>query len=817
MRLRPGKSALSENPIIFGAVQYAPLNLKRLIPRRVVEFIRRVLSPRSSSPTPPASAPGELQRDPTFDWLSPFFASAGLDGEPSAIFTALRAAGYPVYETPAAAERIARIVRSSELFDGQSYRSLIPRLGDLDPALHYVIVGERTGFAPSEHFDPAYYNERNPNLGRSCLLAHYVTHGKRQTRRPISVASTIALDTSRIDPKRETILVVSHEATRTGGPILAYNIVKRLSPQYNVVTVLLSGGSIVTAFATVSSAVIGPLQRKDWHPVEMDYIVRKLLRHFQFSYALVNSIDARQMMKPLSYSFVPVVALIHEFASHLKPPGEMALALGWATEVVFSAERVLESVRAESPYIQDYRLHVLPQGPSELPPVEAQNRTPIQNAVQSGIRPAGHESDFVMLGCGTISPRKGVDLFLACATAVLKRQSARRFRFVWIGQPPPKDVDRGYSRKLRRYISRCGISGTVAIFDEVADLEPAYRQADAFFLSSRLDPLPNVAIDSALHELPVVCFAECSGIADILKTDPTAAASVVAKLDIEAAANLILELSANEEKRRAIGRAARQLALARFDMDAYVTRLVDIGQDARQIMQQRREDFATIERDDSFDAVGFLGPNYPTTGREDAINMFVAEAAIPKAGHYFHYRRPSPGFHPHVYAFENKNRYDAGLINPFAHFIRSGKPGGPWKSEVISPVGQDGETTPSPALTVGLHVHFHYPELCGELLAMVSANRARCDLLLTTNSARKARTLARETANYRRGNVEITTIPNRGRDIGSFLTGLGRRVVQQYDVLGHLHSKRSLFLTDRLIGERWRQFIWSNSSVRNSQ
>ena len=97
-----------------------------------------------------------------------------------------------------------------------------------------------------QRFDPAYYNDRNPNLGRSCLLAHYVRHGKRQGRRPISVAATMTIDTSRIDPKRETILVVSHEATRTGAPILAYNIVKRLSPQYNVVTVLLSGGNIVS-------------------------------------------------------------------------------------------------------------------------------------------------------------------------------------------------------------------------------------------------------------------------------------------------------------------------------------------------------------------------------------------------------------------------------------------------------------------------------------------------------------------------------------------------------------------------------------------
>ncbi|HTL28726.1 MAG TPA: rhamnan synthesis F family protein, partial [Tepidisphaeraceae bacterium] len=335
----------------------------------------------------------------------------------------------------------------------------------------------------------------------------------------------------------------------------------------------------------------------------------------------------------------------------------------------------------------------------------------------------------------------------------------------------------------------------------------AYKQADAFFLSSRLDPLPNVAIDSMLRELPVICFADCSGIADILRADAGAGATVVPKLNVAAAADLIVDLAADEGKRREIGRASRALARAKFDMDAYVMQLDEIGRNARPIMRQRREDFATIERDDSFDVTGFLGPNYPTSTRDEAINMFVAEAAIPKAGKYFHYRRPSAGFHPHAYAYENRERYDASLINPFAHFLRSGKPDGPWKSDVILPSREAGETTQS--VRVGLHVHFHYPELYSELSAMIAANRSRCDLLLTTNSVRKARALEKESAGYKGGDVRIMTIPNRGRDIGAFITGLGESI-KQYDVIGHLHSKRSLFLTDRAIGERWRQFIWAN-------
>src|ERR1043165_5941154 len=86
LRLRPGKNALSENPIIFGAVQYAPLNLKRAIPRPLVEFIRRLLSPRNSRAAVTTPAPTEPFRDPGLDWLGPFFSSVGLQGDPAAIF-----------------------------------------------------------------------------------------------------------------------------------------------------------------------------------------------------------------------------------------------------------------------------------------------------------------------------------------------------------------------------------------------------------------------------------------------------------------------------------------------------------------------------------------------------------------------------------------------------------------------------------------------------------------------------------------------------------------------------------------------------------
>jgi glycosyltransferase involved in cell wall biosynthesis len=817
MWLERARAVLSGPALWRRAVERVPPSAKRLVPLWLKLSLRKLLTrqvdPFSNYvfPEPVADIDPVLKEQAA--WLRPYFGSVGLTDEPTAIVLSLQAQGYPIAVKRAEAERVAQAVRASGLFDADFYRVNAGDIGGLDPALHYAVVGEREGIAPSDRFDPEYYAERYPDLRRSLklLLLHHAVSGPAEGRRGTSIAAELSYDRGKIDLRRETVLVIAHEASRTGAPVLGYNIVKQLRAKYNVVTLLLAGGEIAAAFEEASSAVVGPLRRKEWHAVEAKHLVRRLLSAYRPSYAIANSIDTRIMMKPLSSAFVPVVALVHEFASYLEPKGEMGRALGWATQSVFSAERVLQSARSEYPSLDNYNLHVLPQGPVEVPVAQAKEPTDTKQLIEHAMRPPGWEDAFVVLGCGTVYSRKGVDLFIATTAAIAARKPTRRIRFVWIGQRLPPEFDHGYFARLVKQIRRLGVGDSVAIVEQVTDLEPAYALADAFFLSSRLDPLPNVAIDSLLRGLPIVCFENCSGIADILLHDPVARRGVVPELDVEAAANLVSLLATDKAGHREIAAASRALAEKTFSMERYIARLDEIGRDSMELMRQRQQDFATIAADDSFDAVGFVGPYEEVRKREDAIRLFIGQAAMlgttrqPTVN--FYYRRPCPGFHPQIYAHENRDRYDVTRVNPLAQFIRSGKPEGPWTHQVIGP---DAGAPGAADLKAALHVHFHYPELCSELLEMLAWNRTRCDLLLTTNTRRKVWALKRATASYKGGDVHIVMIPNRGRDIGAFLSGVDPATVAKYDVIGHLHSKRSKFLNDRFVGERWRRFIWRN-------
>jgi lipopolysaccharide biosynthesis protein len=117
--------------------------------------------------------------------------------------------------------------------------------------------------------------------------------------------------------------------------------------------------------------------------------------------------------------------------------------------------------------------------------------------------------------------------------------------------------------------------------------------------------------------------------------------------------------------------------------------------------------------------------------------------------------------------------------------------------------------TPAKPPRIALHSHFHYEALAGDFISRLEQNELSCDLFLSTNTEEKAERLRKAFRRYK-GSLEIEVVPNRGRDIGPFVTAFGTRMVEGgYDLVGHVHGKRSLGV-DAAMGEAWRHFLWEN-------
>jgi lipopolysaccharide biosynthesis protein len=116
-----------------------------------------------------------------------------------------------------------------------------------------------------------------------------------------------------------------------------------------------------------------------------------------------------------------------------------------------------------------------------------------------------------------------------------------------------------------------------------------------------------------------------------------------------------------------------------------------------------------------------------------------------------------------------------------------------------------------PSLRLAIHGHFHYTDNFLDFLGALAVNEQPADLFLTTTSEAAARYLQTASASYFKGRVLVEIMPNIGRDVGPFIALLETRL-SAYDVVGHMHGKRSAhtFHYDPELGNRWRNFLWQH-------
>jgi glycosyltransferase involved in cell wall biosynthesis/SAM-dependent methyltransferase len=719
----------------------------------------------------------------------------------------------------------ASLIRTSAFFDPETYAaSEEARAQGLDPIVHYLLVGEGMGFRPSASFDPVYYRARYPDIAAwsGSRLIHYLKWGRPEGRRAISIADSLPLPVAGLKLNRPTILVLIHEASRTGAPILGWNVTRALSDRANVVVVLMREGELEEAFVEVAAAVVGPVAEEIFNPAEGASLARRLVEIYRPLYVIANSVETRALVPALVDEGAPTVALVHEFSSYTKPVGILQQFYEKAVEIVFSAEIVRHSSEIDYRFLKTRRTHVLPQGPSEVPSSKAPTRTVSEQQIREQLRPAGAEDDLVVVGMGFVNWRKGVDLFIATATCVLARQPQARVRFIWVGEGYRVADAVDVSSYLSEQVTRSHLGNRFRFMDAVEDVESIYKEADILFLSSRLDPLPNVSIDAVLRSIPVVCFSEASGMAEILASNDDTRELVVPHLDVAAAAELISTLAIDDEKLRRFGDAVREVGKSTFDMNAYVNAICELGERAREATEQMNADAAFILAEGAFDSALFLGARAPAVELAAAVREYSAVAAkidyerVPVSGVYT--RRPLAGFNPLTYALQCKGFDRRDHKDPLAHYLRAGRPEGPWAHSVLRvdspPHSQNSakhrDPTPLPALRVALHGHFHYTDHLDDFIRAIAVNTQHCQLILTTDSAEKALEI-KAVCRERGLEPDVRTVQNRGRDIAPFLAVL-EEAIGSYDLLGHVHGKRSQSTpnVDVDFGDRWRTFLWQH-------
>lgn len=317
-------------------------------------------------------------------------------------------------------------------------------------------------------------------------------------------------------PDKNGVIILSHDLTKSGAPLLAYDIAKALKQRgLPVVVFSLSSGSHELEQAYLASYIpVHPLffaespefEPSEKHVPQTSNMLQWLHDH-GYTAAILNTVVSGNWAGLFKRHGYRVTTLIHESANTIYVYGWkyfLSEAAQFSDSVVFPCESVMSE---DAEYVNHFNGEVVirPQG------VRFKNSNQLDCELSNslmqklGIMP----NDIVVLGVGTICLRKGIDLFVAACSA-LQNQSCNKtkFKFIWIG-----DGSEELKRWMEVQINRSSMNETIQIipFMEPSKYRCVLKRADFFWSTSRADTFPSVVLEAMHEKVPVLAFKNAGG------------------------------------------------------------------------------------------------------------------------------------------------------------------------------------------------------------------------------------------------------------------------------------------------------------------
>jgi glycosyltransferase involved in cell wall biosynthesis len=366
---------------------------------------------------------------------------------------------------------------------------------------------------------------------------------------------------------RPTVLLITHNASRSGAPMVALDIGRRLARDFNLVTFSVGAGELLPWFQQDANAIYVGQGKAD----QIDRQLRQILRRHPPAAVVVNSMASRAAFPALRASGLPVLILSHEMASRLANSQEIHEVAAWAKRVILSSPMAAAEAFGKDHALWPPNHRILPQGQCAVPPFDADPAAQAQDAarLRALMRPAGAEGRINVMGMGSLILSKGCDLFLEMARQVLANPDCPDVAFFWFGSPPSSGRDT-YTTLLQVQAGQAGFDFDKVFVGKTGVPDLAQSMADVFVLPSRLDTLPNVAVDAMMAGAPVVCFDRASGIAPLITAAGQAQPCLAPPLDAGALAERVLAIARDPALRQSVGQALQIHAQTIFDRDTYL-------------------------------------------------------------------------------------------------------------------------------------------------------------------------------------------------------------------------------------------------------
>lgn len=361
------------------------------------------------------------------------------------------------------------------------------------------------------YFSTDFYLTRYPDIAAQPInpFFHFLRSGLEEGRLSnVALLKTFHVNEAATDPRKPYIVVGVHEASTTGAPIVGMDLARDLTSSYNVIFISMKDGPLMEMAQAEFAVCITASQITHDLQFFADYITAR----FAVTDAIFSSSVCHILINVFSPKNIRITCLVHEFLEYMY----QAVPIIWLADLlVFSSRELLKSWQY---MLDDYMrdpdtVMVLPQ-PSSSASVRAMSRSAARAAI-SATTGLDLEGAVLVVGAGQVQIRKGTDIFLQIGSQ-LKREK-QKFVAVWIGEQISQfewSFGIWFHAQIERSRDRNGNAGVH--FEPAGPLYPILMDAaDVFLVTSRLDPLPNVALDAAGRDVPVIAFAGATGLRDV--------------------------------------------------------------------------------------------------------------------------------------------------------------------------------------------------------------------------------------------------------------------------------------------------------------
>ncbi|MCC4254804.1 hypothetical protein LL251_20540 [Sphingobium naphthae] len=623
-----------------------------------------------------------------------------------------------------------------------------------------IAVGDGIDLNVSD-FSSSYYLDRYPDIRDSEIdpFAHFICFGILEGRSSLGDLRKRHLSGGiKYDPAQETCLICVHEMSRTGAPVVGLELARGARKSHNVIVISLKGGILLDDFLEVSTEVIIVSDPKS----ELKYINSERLN--SASFAILNSVESIQFAPSMVERNIKFCSYIHEYTEYTMPTWKSIWTGLFSDLIVFSSGQVRKSWQ---PIFRDIAFNIdrdsmiIPQAKAKVCGVAQPDYTAARSEISSLIG-VDCTNKKIVYGAGHVQFRKGTDLFVI--SSQISRRSDGNTIYIWIGDGLNHE-DLTFGVWLDKQCRELGFNrsdGNIFFLPAGPAYKPLCQAADCLFLSSRLDPLPNVVFDALKYGCDVVMFENATGFSDpfyngvekiwsVPYIDVAYATRLMTALRNKVASTDGLLCSENEEYeifdviRDRISDVITPVATSLISSEYDVPIMYSKGEKDKEKRKAERDKIWSYERDYVW------------------RNSSEAKDRIKSSDSWYH------------------SKMDIKICEDVS----------------IS----DNAILPMPSFYI--HMHAYYVDGVEEDLEQHAIYRHAHRIVVTTDTAVK-RSQLREISERLNIDLDIRVCPNKGRDILPFLN-IMREEGQNDDIWCHVHQKQSI--GSAASGEVWRKYL----------